>query len=580
MKTKRFFLFCILIAAVLTGSTNGLVESGLAGEIIYPTGSNPINPFVLKYIPDMVILSKDNIVYLLSSDNRSIFRWSIPQHRYLTSISLQDAPTTMAYSSDTNRLYLNYVYFIYQVDPHITQINLNETTLVERPFVNQDLVVSELETVGSYVFTRDNVHHTIYSPDGELISQVARDARFAAASWSPTNRRMYLFDSNFLPHQILRETIHEGGVIEPAAEITDISEHFIYPPVHIRPDGPHMFFSNGTVLDANTYTEVASPEYIGSVMEATWNNDYFYTLENHLEGSEIQKREAQLYNLDMNKLLKGSPIRLLSIPEGLLVITNYLGRPWFYILNDQLETLYETIYHNTYLPFAVNKLCYGFKDDFSSPSSGWAVKDDEYVRSEYVNGEYRVLTKDDRYYYLYAAPSCSVPEFKNYSVDLDVHWVGEPGFAYGIVYEISPDFEQYNLLLVNTDYQEYGIYQYRLGGLTPIMTPEYFQAINPGNNINHLKIFQDPYGITRVEINNRMVWSGYSGLEGPAYVGLVSVPYDDYPESDARFDNFELLISVPDTYGASVSKDICSINNPITVQRVLSSPQDLDRFKP
>jgi hypothetical protein len=48
-----------------------------------------------------------------------------------------------------------------------------------------------------------------------------------------------------------------------------------------------------------------------------------------------------------------------------------------------------------FLPVVVrdHTVCADFYDDFSNPASGWEVAEDEYARTEYLNGEYRLLTK-------------------------------------------------------------------------------------------------------------------------------------------------------------------------------------------
>ena len=54
-----------------------------------------------------------------------------------------------------------------------------------------------------------------------------------------------------------------------------------------------------------------------------------------------------------------------------------------------------------YLPVSIRDGCPDFFDDFSDPASGWHVVDAWTVRKEYLDGEYRILTKDNYYGYYY-----------------------------------------------------------------------------------------------------------------------------------------------------------------------------------
>jgi hypothetical protein len=271
-----------------------------------------------------------------------------------------------------------------------------------------------------------------------------------------------------------------------------------------------------------------------------------------------------------------NPSGLKDTPEATTLTKNDIA----YMLNRDDSSLFrptdlhisETIDFQIYLPMTLQVYCKDFIDDFSSPLSGWVVEDDVYVKTEYLDGEYRILTKDDRYIYTYAAPSCSNTGHTAYSVDLDARWVGEPGFAYGILYQISTNFQEFNLLLVNTNYQEFSVYKYSFDGFTELMAPEYTPVIKPGNETNHLKIFRYATSTTDIEINGSVVGYVYSWLGGTGYVGLVSIPYDDFPNSDARFDNFRFTLAAPNTYGASVVQPAHGIDSLKIEQEILSKP--------
>jgi uncharacterized repeat protein (TIGR01451 family) len=225
-----------------------------------------------------------------------------------------------------------------------------------------------------------------------------------------------------------------------------------------------------------------------------------------------------------------------------LVITNTAISSW------AGSTVTSSVSFNTtprlYLPLLFNQYCPPtFFDDFSNPYSGWPVGEDEFVRSEYLGGEYRILTKNGDYIYLFRSPACSRP---NYTVEMDARWVGTPGSSYGLLFGITSGFSQYYLFDMNTDYRQFRLYRRGASGFTQIAPVTYSSAIGSGTSTNHLKVTRNGGQIT-LAVNGTTLGTWYDGvITGSTWVGLMSSPYSEIPVSDARFDNFSVS-----TLGAS-----------------------------
>jgi len=205
------------------------------------------------------------------------------------------------------------------------------------------------------------------------------------------------------------------------------------------------------------------------------------------------------------------------------------------------EAVVTEVFNEIYLPSVTRDYCedflYDFFDDFSDRYSGWYVGDDAYVRSEYLNGEYRILTKNADYFYLYSAPTCARG---NYVVETDVRWEGGTGYSYGLMFGMQDDFERYYLLEVNTDYQMYIIWRRDSSGWTKIAPVAASGAIHSGTASNHLKVTRNTTQIT-LYVNGAYLGSWYDGaISGLTEVGVISSPYSDQAVSDARFDNFKV----------------------------------------
>lgn len=202
---------------------------------------------------------------------------------------------------------------------------------------------------------------------------------------------------------------------------------------------------------------------------------------------------------------------------------------------------FQGAFHQTYLPISANNFCADalddFFDDFSHPGSGWPEEEDAFVLSGYVHGEFRVLTKQSGYFYLYRAPTCSR---QDYMIEVDARWVGAPGSSYGLLFGMSGDYSQYYLFEINTDYQMYRLLRRDPDGFTVLVPITSGAGISWGTAVNRLKVTRSGSWI-ELRVNDQYLTelhdTSFSGLTN---VGIVSSPYNDMPVSDARFDNFRV----------------------------------------
>jgi hypothetical protein len=190
-----------------------------------------------------------------------------------------------------------------------------------------------------------------------------------------------------------------------------------------------------------------------------------------------------------------------------------------------------------YLPVTFGTYCSDFFDDFSDHESGWYVGEDKYAKWEYLEGEYRILSKDDGYFYWSDPPTCSR---ENYTVEVDARWAGEPGNSYGILLGNNLEFDRLYSFEVNTDFLDFSLFYWDGSSWQTIVPWTVSPYINPGMASNHLKFTRNGTQIT-LEVNGNVLGTWADGnLSGPTYAAIMSDPYVDYPTSDARFDNFSV----------------------------------------
>ena len=194
--------------------------------------------------------------------------------------------------------------------------------------------------------------------------------------------------------------------------------------------------------------------------------------------------------------------------------------------------------HKVYLPLTLRNYCADFFDDFSNPASGWFTIDSNLRRVEYLNGEYRVLSKQPGYLFLFRAPTCAR---ENYTVEADVRWDTNTGSDVGLLFGGDTGaFQRFYFFDINPDYQAYALYRFEPDSIITIASPAQSLVIQPGTSSNHLKVTRNGGQIT-LEINGATLGSWYdTAISGLTFTGLASAPYDNYPTSDARFDNFRV----------------------------------------
>jgi hypothetical protein len=92
----------------------------------------------------------------------------------------------------------------------------------------------------------------------------------------------------------------------------------------------------GRIYDAISLEQIDTLS--NDIHDAAWGNGTLFTLRSFEGGSQLQKW-GENYDEDATQQLQGTPTRLLRIDEGLLVIADYQGDPWFSIWDLDLSSL-------------------------------------------------------------------------------------------------------------------------------------------------------------------------------------------------------------------------------------------------
>lgn len=188
-----------------------------------------------------------------------------------------------------------------------------------------------------------------------------------------------------------------------------------------------------------------------------------------------------------------------------------------------------------YMPIITKPEIFTYFDDFSDPSSGWPIAEDEHVGTEYLNGEYRMLTKDAGYLYLLQAPTIA---HETYTISVDGRWAEESGAGYGLVFGMNAEIEYFYAFLISPEFDQYWL----MRGEQDDVEILDFGTIEPGLNMgsNHIRVMRRNE-LIRVIINEswerNWIDATFTGL---SYTGLVAATSHDDGSSDVRFDNYLL----------------------------------------
>jgi hypothetical protein len=485
---------------------------------------DPISPVGLSFMPDQIILGNSEIVFLMSSEHFSIFRWNVATRSYMDTIPLIDAPNHMAYSPVTNHMYLAYP------SGKITQIKLDES-MMETPIANVPADSYIISTAGEFLFVSsalDEMHET-YNSEGNLFSRIYDRWYSKQYEWSETNGKMYYLSRQ---NDLYWEDIDTNGVIGeqqkwPYHSVTS----GVYLPIRVNPDGSVVILGSGRIYDGISLEQVSAlPERI---RDATWHNQYLYTTRTIPGWTHLQKWDSDYSEQSKIGILGGS-LRVFSVREGLLVINQLSGKPEFTLWDENLNEIYQPIKQVMSLP-VLNSCRALYFDDFSDPSSGWPTGDNGNIMVKYSSGEYQMLVRKV-FSSVGVRPDFVILDNSPYTLTVDVtNNFGIPG-SYGLVFDLSWDWFYFNTFEITQDGYYY-FYRVTNSDDWEILAEGWTPHINTGAAKNTLKVARNGYDFHLYINSEHILTITQDSYSGTRHVGLFASTFGD-GNLDLTFDNF------------------------------------------
>ncbi|HUQ08752.1 MAG TPA: hypothetical protein VM146_00455 [Steroidobacteraceae bacterium] len=295
------------------------------------------------YLPDQVAQNGD-VIYLLSSANRRVYRWSISGSAYLNPyvVGVNQglttlAPTQMTFSAAHNRLYLGYE------NGNIRYINVGAATPAETAFTSVALPVHGLAAVGNFLLAQDDSGawetHYIINQAGVITDQEEWNYYSPEYAWDPVNSRVYFFRANSSPGDLHYEVIDQtSGQITGLGETPYHGDHSFGGVIRVSTSGQYVMVGTGDVYQHPSLTWSGSLG--GSVADGRWlANGTLVTLSTSSNQTVLRRRSAASLTTIEQLTFTGLPLRVVGSDAAMTLLVNVGGTVQFrsYVPNDDSD---------------------------------------------------------------------------------------------------------------------------------------------------------------------------------------------------------------------------------------------------
>ena len=234
----------------------------------------PISPEGLDYEPTKTIYDENGIIYILSFANESIFRYSINDEQYLSTIPLSDLSFTFTYSKSKGELYLGYD------SKRITKIPAEEP-FTETEFYRTQTTLGAVEAVYDNVFvacygeSNGSVLYTL-NDQGIILDNATRFYTSKSYTWGSAAGRVYSFRDGISPNDIYSREINEQGIMSAEMQSPYHGDYTMKYPIRISPAGDVVVLGSGAIFNAITLSDAI--QLPNQILDAAWLNGNMYTL--------------------------------------------------------------------------------------------------------------------------------------------------------------------------------------------------------------------------------------------------------------------------------------------------------------
>jgi photosystem II stability/assembly factor-like uncharacterized protein len=212
-------------------------------------------------------------------------------------------------------------------------------------------------------------------------------------------------------------------------------------------------------------------------------------------------------------------------------------RIYTFSTSDVIQGLFVneyTHFHGAFVPIVSQPCDPIYADNFSNPSSGWLVADNDDHRTDYYKEEYRMLVRPAN------SGVYSYPGFQasDYTVSVDLRNVSGKWGSYGILFGMSKGgYTAYSLEIYPDGW--YGLYRWDPESYT-ILSEAFSPLINQGTATNQIKVVRDGSSIKAFANGQQLVNVEDATYTGTRYLGLIEFSYEE-PKLEVYYDNYLVM---------------------------------------
>ena len=289
-------------------------------------GSCDFTATLPSFTPTKIIYDEQEDIYLLSSENSAIYRWSAATNHYTNPINLatlsQDVnaiPLIITYLSAQNRIYIGYN------NGHITYVDISSPTQ-EHQFTSLPRQITYLSSAGNYLLASDSSQSNKYIFDSDGVQTDSfYEYSNVAMQWNDTNNTSYISKSNRVySYQINQVT---GLMIDENHSEYDSSNR-AQNPIRLSTDMDSIVTGNGIVYDLSL-TNTAKFETISDniqTIDQYWHSDALISVTQEYDYNEGLYHQNlrfwdQSYRARGSQTLQSSALALVPNDEDIIVVS-------------------------------------------------------------------------------------------------------------------------------------------------------------------------------------------------------------------------------------------------------------------
>jgi len=294
-----------------------------------------------NYTPDDVEFDGTDVVYLLSSANRLVFRWSLVDGRYLDPHELSqslDAPTQMAYSGAHQRLYLGYS------TGAIRYLNPSSVTLAETGFTTMSAGVSSLSSAGNFLVAQVGTYSygggNILNSSGVTVGYGGYVYGYSReTAWDPVNSRLYYTLDGLSPNDLVYDVINQTtGQVTTRYESPYHGDYSISGPIRVSANGQRILLGTG---DFYAHDGLSHTGWLGvPIADARWLADgSLVTLRTANNQTVLRRLGGNTLNTLEQLPYTGEGLRVLGTDQrmAVLVVNNGTVQIHTYVPSDDSD---------------------------------------------------------------------------------------------------------------------------------------------------------------------------------------------------------------------------------------------------